>query len=102
MSSNRRSSEAIDSDAINPVGRRLRRPPSRHKAAMAVAFFVLLTACKPSNQYQAPPPPEGTIQQPTRHSVTKYLQETGQLASTNSVYLVARLQGSLLAIWYAD
>ena len=97
MSSNRRSNEAINSDAIKD-----RRPSSWRIGATAVAFFVLLTGCKPSNQYQAPPPPEVTIQQPTRHAVTKYLEQTGQLAATNSVDLIARVQGYLVAIGYAD
>jgi RND family efflux transporter MFP subunit len=81
----------------NPTSR---RPPSRRTGPMALGMFVLLAGCKPSNQ--APPPPEVIIQQPARQAVTKYLEETGQLAATNSANLVARVQGYLVAIGYAD
>jgi RND family efflux transporter MFP subunit len=69
---------------------------------MALALFVLLAGCKPSNQFQAPPPPEVTVQQPERQAVTSYLKQTGQLTVTKSVDLVARVQGYLVGIGYKD
>jgi RND family efflux transporter MFP subunit len=69
---------------------------------MALALFVLLAGCKPSNQYQAPPPPEVIVQKPSRQAVTRYLKQTGQLAATQSVDLVARVQGYLVGIGYQD
>ena len=69
---------------------------------MALALFVLLAGCTPSNQYQAPPPPEVMVQEPARQAVTRYLKQTGQLTATKSVDLVARVQGYLVGIGYKD
>jgi RND family efflux transporter MFP subunit len=100
MSSNQGVSEHVSRGRAKES--RLRRLPSWRMGVMAVTFLVLLAGCKPSNQYQAPPPPELMIQRPTRHAVTRYLEEAGQLAATNSVDLVARVQGYLETIGFAD
>ena len=77
-----------------------RRP--RLLAILAGPSLALLTACEEPNRYQAPPPPEVTIAPPIQQKVTPYLEETGNVATVQSVDLVARVQGYLQKIQYKD
>jgi RND family efflux transporter MFP subunit len=61
-----------------------------------------LTACGPSNTYQAPPPPKVTVAKPVEQKVTRYFEATGNTAAVNSANLVARVQGFLTEIKYTD
>src|SRR5438046_10443728 len=61
-----------------------------------------LAACGQSNTYQAPPPPKVTIAKPVEQKVTRYFEATGNTAAVNSANLVARVQGFLTEIKYAD
>src|SRR6185503_16625417 len=61
-----------------------------------------LAACGPSNTYVAPPPPKVTVAKPTEQKVTRYFEATGNAAAVNSANLVARVQGFLTEIKYAD
>src|SRR5947207_9430839 len=61
-----------------------------------------LTACGPSNNYGAPPPPKVTVAKPVEQKVTRYFEATGNATAVNSANLVARVQGFLAEIKYAD
>lgn len=61
----------------------------------------LLHGCK-RNEHQSPIPPDVTVARPLQRDVTEYLEASGQLAATNSVNLVARIQGYLEGIGYRD
>jgi RND family efflux transporter MFP subunit len=61
-----------------------------------------LAACGQSNTYVAPPPPKVTVAKPTEQKVTRYFEATGNAAAVNSANLVARVQGFLTEIKYAD
>lgn len=78
---------------------------SGRRSACVVGAFVaaaLLTACGDDNHYVAPPPPKVTVALPVQQSVTQYLEATGNAAAVNSANLVARVQGFVSAINYAD
>lgn len=61
-----------------------------------------LAACGQSNTYQAPPPPKVVVAKPIEQKVTRYFEATGNTAAVNSANLVARVQGFLTEIAYAD
>ena len=63
---------------------------------------ALLPGCKEKNSFVAPPPPRVGVAQPLRQLVTPWLEVTGNIAATNSVDLVARVQGMLTSIDYTD
>jgi RND family efflux transporter MFP subunit len=79
-----------------------RTPAARSTAGLLLVATLSLTACKPSNQFAAPPPPKVTVAPPTAEKITRYLTATGNTAAYNSVDLVARVQGFLQAISYTD
>src|SRR6476620_4612048 len=61
-----------------------------------------LAACGQNNTYVAPPPPKVTVAKPVEQEVTRYFEATGNTAAVNSANLVARVQGFLTEIAYAD
>jgi multidrug efflux system membrane fusion protein len=73
------------------------------RIVIALICGLLLTACNGSkNVYVAPPPPKVVIAQPVQKPVTTYLELTGNTAPIAVVDLVARVQGFLESIDYAD
>jgi RND family efflux transporter MFP subunit len=63
----------------------------------------LLASCNGAkNAYVAPPPPKVVVAQPIQKPVTTYLELTGNSAPVKSIDLVARVQGFLESIDYAD
>jgi RND family efflux transporter MFP subunit len=70
--------------------------------ASAFAALGALGACGQSNTYVAPPPPKVTVAKPVEQKVTRYFEATGNAAAINSANLVARVQGFLTEISYAD
>ena len=84
------------------IQRRAAMPYFVRMAALPLALAASLLACKPRNQYQAPPPPEVTVQKPVQRDITNYLNETGQLAPVKQVNLIARIEGVLERIGYDD
>ena len=74
----------------------------RHVLAIALVLFAT-TACGDSkNQYVAPPPPKVTVAKPEVRTVTENLEFTGNTAAYATVKLVARVQGYLEKIHFAD
>ena len=61
-----------------------------------------LAACGQNNTYVAPPPPKVTVATPKQQPVTRYFEATGNAAAVNSANLVARVQGFLTEVKYAD
>jgi RND family efflux transporter MFP subunit len=76
----------------------------RYGAGLIVILAVAttLTGCKPENKLVAPPPPEISVALPLKQSVTPFIVETGNTVAFNTVDLVARVEGFLLAQNYVD
>jgi len=74
----------------------------RFLVVLVAPALMVLAACEEENRYQAPPPPKVTVARPVQQSITHYLEETGNTATTQSVDLVARVQGYLQKIQYKD
>ena len=67
-----------------------------------VALIVLMVGCKANENESAPPPPTVEVTNPVLQRVTSYLDFTGNTAATNSVTLVARVEGYLEKIYFTD
>lgn len=74
----------------------------RLTAGLAACALVVVTGCKPTNKFEAPPPPKVTVAPPLQQKITHYVETTGNLAPVNQVDLVARINGFLQAIGYTD
>lgn len=74
----------------------------RGALASALAVAAALAACKKSNTYVAPPPPEVSVAAPLVHDVRRHMETTGNVTALNSVDLVARIQGFLYSQNYTD
>lgn len=77
---------------------RVRRAPG---GAAIAAVLGVLAGCH-SAPPPAAPPPAVTVAPPVRQSVTNYLEFTGNTAATESVMLVARVEGYLDVIHFTD
>ena len=66
------------------------------------AAAMLVAGCGQGNRYAAPPPPKVTVAKPIEREVRNYFEATGNTAAINTVDLVARVQGFVQAIGYAD
>lgn len=77
-------------------------PAALLRASLTLAAAAALAGCGEGNKYAAPPPPKVTVVQPVEQDVTRYFEATGNAAAVNSVDLVARVQGFVQAIGYAD
>src|SRR5450432_3477691 len=73
------------------------------KFAMVLGLFTLCAAaaCK-STPVSAPAPPEVTVAQPTVQNVTDSITFTGNTVATDSVNLVARVEGYLDQLHFTD
>ena len=69
---------------------------------LALGATLALAGCKKPNVFVPPPPAEIGVAVPLRQSVTPTLDLTGTLSAYNQVDLVARVQGVLQQINYAD
>jgi RND family efflux transporter MFP subunit len=68
---------------------------------VAAAAAILAGGCR-SDPPPAAASPAVTVAQPTRESVTSYLEFTGNTAASDSVTLVARVEGFLESVDFAD
>ncbi len=72
-------------------------------AALGLALALALAACDDEkNAYVPPPPPGVTVATPLQQPVTDYLELTGSTVAFQSVDLVARVEGYLQSIDFAD
>ena len=70
-------------------------------AIMALVMGIgFLSGCHSGES--TPPPPEVSVARPTTQSVVDYLEFTGNTAATDSVSLVARVEGYLEAVHFVD
>jgi membrane fusion protein, multidrug efflux system len=72
------------------------------RAAVFAIAAITLAGCGSKNAYVPPPPPKVQVAQPLQQPVTTYLELTGNTQAFASVDLVARVQGFLTSINYAD
>ncbi|HEY0184949.1 MAG TPA: efflux RND transporter periplasmic adaptor subunit [Rhodopila sp.] len=70
--------------------------------AAAILLVLLVAGCKKTNQYAPPPPPKVSVAKPLAEKITRYLEATGNTASVATVDLVARVEGFVQGISYAD
>lgn len=85
----------------------MERQRRRRLAGPAGAAFLLalasgLAACGKGAETPAAAPPTVTVAHPVSQAVTSFLEFTGNTASTDSVMLVARVEGFLDAIHFTD
>src|ERR1700685_3222007 len=71
-------------------------------AVLAAIAALCLAACGSRNTFVPPPPPKVVVAQPLQQPVTLYLELTGNTAPFRTANLVARVQGYLESIDYAD
>jgi RND family efflux transporter MFP subunit len=69
---------------------------------LAVFATIALGGCKKQNTLVPPPPPKVTVALPVAKPITRYLEATGNAEAIAQVDLVARVQGVLQEISYAD
>ncbi len=73
------------------------------RVASLAAAGLSLAACKDTrNTYAPPPPPRVDVAQPLRKPIANFFELTGNTAPVKSVDLMARVQGFLTSIDYAD
>jgi multidrug efflux system membrane fusion protein len=79
-------------------------PISRRDAGLMVLLLaaVALAACKPENQFVAPPPAEVNVAPPVQQNVQPFVELTGNTVAVANVDLVARVEGFLQSIDYKD
>jgi len=76
---------------------------SRHSTCQTLlGLLALLWGCGEENTYVAPPPPTVSVSQPARQTVTDYIEVSGNTQASNSVNLVARVEGYLQSVDFAD
>ena len=79
---------------------RQRRAPLA--ALLTVAVSVAIYGCKGAQEAATPPPPAVTVARPVSESVANTLDFTGNTAATQSVTVVARVEGYLEKIHFTD
>jgi multidrug efflux system membrane fusion protein len=82
----------------NAMGRGRTRPAT----PTLFGLLALLSGCGEENTYVPPPPPVVSVSQPVRQTVTDYIEVTGNIQSSNSVDLVARVEGYLKSVDFTD
>jgi RND family efflux transporter MFP subunit len=70
-------------------------------ASLALLLFSQL-GCSNKNEFQAPPPPEVSVQHPEQKDVTVFATHPGRLAASDSVEIRARVKGFLKSIDFTD
>jgi RND family efflux transporter MFP subunit len=63
---------------------------------------LVLAGCGEDNTYVPPPAPSVTVSKPVQRTVTDYIALTGNTQSSNSVDLVARVEGYLQSVNFED
>ncbi len=71
-------------------------------AVTCMAMAVVLAGCEEKKAAAPPPPPKVTVAKPRIAPVTDYIEFTGNTAATNTVKLVARVEGYLKQNHFKD
>lgn len=81
-----------------------RSGPERRRAVLGLPALLafVLAACGEDNTYVPPPPPAVTVSRPAQRTVTDYIELTGNTQASNSVDLVARVEGYLQSVNFED
>lgn len=69
-------------------------------ALFLVVGLLQLTACRKPNEFQPPPPPEVTVQNPELKDVVLYETFPGRVEARESITLVARVNGFLQEVHF--
>ncbi len=69
---------------------------------VVLSGVLVILACGERNVYAPPPPPQVTVSQPVRQTVTDYLEFTGNTQAINTVQLRARVEGYLEKVFFQD
>lgn len=70
---------------------------------VGITLSLLLTfGCLPKNEFQAPPPPEVTVQNPEQKTVTVFNSFPGRLEAHEEVVIRARVKGFLKSVDFVD
>ena len=67
-----------------------------------VLAVLLSSGCSKRNEFQAPPPPEVSVQHPVQKDVTTYEGFPGRLVASDEVEIRARVKGFLKSIEFDD
>jgi len=70
--------------------------------SICVGSMLLVTSCKKPNEFQPPPPPEVTVENPEVKDVVLYDTFPGLVEARESVTLVARVNGFLDEVHFQD
>ena len=84
----------------NPRFRRIHRASGYILCSAVLPIFM--SACGGKAPPASPPPPEVTVEQPIRKSITENLELTGNTQAINTVQLVARVSGFLEGVYFHD
>jgi RND family efflux transporter MFP subunit len=84
------------------MGQKMGRMQTSVWGSAAIGLTLSIAGCKKSNQYSPPPPAKVSVARPVAQTVTRYLEATGNTAAIASVDLIARVQGFVQAISFAD
>jgi multidrug efflux system membrane fusion protein len=76
--------------------------PSVFRSALILLPIIAVSACGESNSYRPPPPSEVGVRAPETRKVTIYREFTGTTQPFKKVDLVARVQGFLEEVGFAD
>jgi len=75
--------------------RNFQRQAATVMLSAGLSILGLFAGCGKPNEYSPPPPPEVTVSNPIRRSVTNYLEYTGATKAVETVELRARVKGFL-------
>jgi RND family efflux transporter MFP subunit len=77
--------------------------PGRHRVPRLLAVAVLcFVGCREQNQFVPPPPPQVTVAHPVEQPVADTIEFVGNTAATETVDLVARVEGHLERVLFED
>jgi RND family efflux transporter MFP subunit len=92
---------SLSSSNLIPKTRTMRHSCGKLAVAIfAIASMAMIAGCHGAEP--VPPPPAVSVAKPMNQKVTDYLDFTGNTAATDSVNLVARVEGYLESVHFVD
>src|SRR5215475_15173601 len=73
-----------------------------HAVSLLVVISIIWSGCRGNPSTSTAPPPAVTVANPVAQTVADYLDFTGNTVATNSVTLVARVEGFLEKVQFTD